>query len=71
MKVTAKVQITLEVILSQPWEENSPASQIAKQAKASAEMTVNALVNKSYPGVRIIGKPRVQMVVTELEGGDE
>ncbi len=71
MIVTAKVQITLEVILSQPWDEKCPASQVAKQAKSSAEMTVNQLISKSHPGIRMIGKPRVQMVVTELEDIDE
>ena len=67
MKVTAKVQITLEVILSQPWHGDCPASQVAKQAKASAEVRVNNLLRTSHPEIRIIGKPLVQMVVAELE----
>ena len=69
MKVTAKVEMTLEVVLSQPWEENSPASQIAKQAKDSAIISVNSMLKDVYPYIHVIGEPRVKMIVTDL--GDE
>jgi len=71
MKVTAKVQITLEIILSQPWTEDCSASQVAKQAQGDAILQVNNVLNKAYPGIRQIGKPRVQMIVAELEDNDE
>jgi len=67
MKVTAKVQITLEVILSQPWNEECPVSEIVRQAKASAAISVNNLLHNTHPDIRVIGNVRVQMVVAELE----
>ena len=71
MKVTAKVEMTLEVVLSQPWEENSPASQIAKQAKDSAIMSINSMLKDAYPYIHVIEKPRVKMIIADLDEEDK
>ena len=71
MKVTAKVYMTLEVVLSQPWTEDCPASHIAKQAKSDAIISVNSMLKDAYPYIHVIGEPRVKMIIADLGDGDE
>lgn len=62
VKATARVQVTLEVTLSQPWGAECNFAVLQKAAKEDALMRIQKL---SGSDVRIVGTPKVTAVLVE------
>lgn len=61
---TARVQLTVEIVASSHWGDNCQIDQVHRQAAEDALAFLRALP----PGqMRIIGEPRVLVVITEQE----
>lgn len=71
LKVTAKVQVTLELVGGLgSWDTQCPAEQIFSQASEAAIKQINRMVNAdSTPRglVRIVGDPIVKAIMSEEE----
>lgn len=68
-KTIARVQVTIEVEASAPWDETCTTAQVFKQAKDDALQKIAAL--KTFSGtpacLRVVGEPKVLAVTTEKE----
>ena len=62
LKCTARVTVTLEVNLTQPWSEEVPLKEIFRQAQRSAKDAVEFLI-KNSPEMVILGKMNVRAVM--------
>ena len=60
IRAIARVQIVVEVKLSQPWGPDATMGQAHRQATEEALQKV-----RSIPGVMVVGSPRVQVVTFE------
>lgn len=65
--VTARVSVTVEVLLTQPWNQNVTVDQVYRQAKRSAEEQIHRMIaaTPSEP-VRVVDM-RVVCVSHEVE----
>ena len=66
MSNTARVTITVEVDLQQPWGDASTLGEIKKAASREAVDSLTRAVQNSTNTIKIIGKPEVKAV---LSGG--
>lgn len=62
VQASARVQVTIELGMSQPWHESATAEEIHRMAKREALEEVARLM-KGHAS--IIGEPRVTMILTE------
>ena len=69
MKTITRVAVTVEVIDTQPWNDETTTGHIYKRAKEHARLQVeNAIRGEKYDQsghLRIIGEPHVSLVMTE------
>ncbi len=66
IQATAKVQITIEVSLDQPWGDEATVAEVHKRASDEARTKLtNAFDPARIQGLRIIGEPRVTGILTE------
>jgi hypothetical protein len=63
----AQVTVTLSIDCGGPWGPDCTVAQVQKQATDHALATLNSLPQQISQGVRIVGEPRVAMIVTEDE----
>ena len=66
VNATAKVRVTVEVDTG-PWCQDCTAQQIFDQAGREAPQKVINALNKLGSGMRLIGKPKVTMVLMREE----
>ena len=59
---TAKVRVTVEVDAG-PWGQDCTAQQVFDQASREAPQKVMNTLSKLGSGVRLVGKPKVTMVL--------
>jgi len=64
-KAIAKVQLTIEVQLSQPWGEESTIAEINKRAQAEAIAKVHRVIGLAAEPMQIIGDINIICVITE------
>ena len=55
LKCTARVTVRLEVNLTQPWSEEETLVNLFRQARASAKQTVEIMIQKDHPEMRVLG----------------
>lgn len=68
MRNTAKVIVEIEIRnAGGEWSDDCPVSQIKKQARDSALIEVDNMIQKMYPRVRRIGEPRIVVMCFEDE----
>lgn len=77
LRARARVQVTLDLLVPDTWDDKAPTSQIHSQARESAlhALTRGVIIEHSGPqgGVRatVVGKPKVTMVLVDDEEGRE
>lgn len=64
-RAVARVQITIEIPLNQPWGADCPISQVWKQARDQAIGILERLRGRDGQGYSIIGEPTVKAIVVE------
>jgi hypothetical protein len=64
MQTTARVTVTVEVMMTQPWGGECKLDQAFDQAARGAKVQINRLL-KGDPVVRMVGEPHVQLITTE------
>lgn len=70
MTATARVTVTLEIIVPDSWGKSCPISQVYRQAADSAVGTINHAIRASNIKAKIIGTPEVTAVIApEKKGG--
>lgn len=60
---TARVQITVEVAVSQPWPASASVSEVHERAARETVEAIRALLGNST--IKIVGDPRVLVVIAE------
>lgn len=63
LQVTARVQLTVEVVCSQPWFEDVQLPQVWKQAAEDAIRAIGAAKHH----FTIVGTPKVTIVLVEKD----
>ncbi len=61
---TARVQVTLEIVLKDRWDDSASVEQIYRQA---AESVKNAVTREGIRG-RVIDEPKIIAILTEETG---
>lgn len=68
IQATARVQIAVEIQLTQPWDEHSPIGQLYRQAAEQAKAKLLESLKPGHHGiVSICGEPKVLGVITERQ----
>ena len=67
IKTTARVSLTLEVSLTQPWSQEEKIEHVYKRAKAEALEKVNCLIQEAKVPVRILGPAKIVTILVETE----
>lgn len=62
--VKARIQISLEVTLDQPWDPNATGAQVYQQARREGREAVE-FMTKAHHNVRVVGDPLVTMILAE------
>lgn len=63
--VTARVRLTLDVVVSDTWTANVQLDQVEKQARESAIRQLAAGLPASAPGLSVVGTPEVTAVLVK------
>lgn len=66
VRARARVLVTVEVSLAQPWGGDCPVAQVMKQASANAIQTVENLI-RANTNLRVVEQAKVTAVFTEEE----
>lgn len=64
IQARAKVRITLEISLSQPWGGECSIDQVYRQAASNARDEINK-IREELPTFFIIGEPEIIGIITE------
>lgn len=67
VQARARVQLTIEVEVTDRWGADCPAGQVYKQARESAIAAVQKLGEGK---VRVLGEPRVTAILADMEVGE-
>ena len=69
LRVTAKVEVTIEVVARSSWGPECSVAQVHKQAIVDAQALLTRIfTNKEAAGrVSILGTPRAKAISTEVE----
>ena len=62
----AKVQVTIEINVGSKWGKDCTVEQIYKQAKDSASMTLNRVIDK-IPEITLASKMKVNAIIVPSE----
>ena len=65
IKATAKVQVTFEFELNQPWGGECQISQLYDQATREARERAHKAISSGMAAARMIGEPKVIGIITE------
>lgn len=65
MKASARIQVTLDVPISDVWGDGVDIAQIRQQAIASGLGRLNAILSEPPRNVRVVGEPKVTIVLVE------
>ena len=65
IKATAKVQVTFEFELTQPWGGECPIAQLYDQATREARERAMRAIAAGMPASRLVGEPKVMGIITE------
>ena len=63
-KTTTRVQVTIEIIDSQPWSAETTAKKIYNKARQCALSAVRAAIATNLR-CQVVGEPSVSLVMTE------
>jgi len=65
IEAIAKVQLTVEITLDQPWGDDCAIGQLYRQAGESALKHFSNQVIKGCVGVKVVGEPKIIGIITE------
>lgn len=65
VKTKARVRVSLEICLPDAWESDCRLGQVYSQSKDSARNIVHQRIVGSMKDVRIIGEPKVEVILVE------
>ena len=65
INATAKVQVTFEFELNQPWGGDCLISQLHEQASREARDRAMRAIAQGMPAARLVGEPKVMGIISE------
>ena len=69
MSATARVTVTLEIVVPSSWGKDCPVSQVYRQAAESAVSTIYHAIRASNIKATVVGKPEVTTVIAPEKKG--